>query len=650
MAYSTGASSTYSRGSGAFCGQHHELEWPTGNFITNKGTVKPYFERICALEKIGKGGFGVVYFGHRCIWKHKNEEEGNCCTKQPWAIKVLETTGRSCPATGPATKPGAAEAWIKREFEVHRKLVDNPNVVTPFKTLEPTKNDPTTYVLAMEYCSNGDLHQFLRGRVITETEARDLTEQVALGLKALLDIGYFHRDVKASNIFVTEDKKFKIGDFGLVAKLDESNRLICGTPTAMAPEMDGHQMYGPKVDVWALGILLFTLLVGPYDGVITEDSRRRGRTLSDTWSKLIPKMLCKNPDQRIGLDDILRDLTSQGYHANRTQASSDSGFLTTSHLSGSTNTTTVNRPQQRAALLKTVAESSGTFRHHQQQRPLQPVRPQSAAMTSSAPSLTGIGVATPRHHLGSPMPSACQSRIASSLSPPLSTMRLRPSSKKHQFKGGFGMIRADGVVHMQFAKVKVVVQNGTFTSINVPEILDFSADGQRIDVQRGAGLEAVRKTYSYSELPTKYWGKYNGAVKFVSITKETTTKVILYTDKVICRLMENGPEANCEVSFYADGPRFTYSSTKGIRVTRSSPAVAEQFSTNTLALDPSHELACEWRVFRETHERILRLEKQLEQMEKDDLHANCSSLFPITIGKRPTSLSGSCAYLSKLSS
>ena len=94
-------------------------------------------------------------------------------------------------------------------------------------------------------------------------------KHIVEGLKALDGIGYFHRDIKANNVFVDSSKNFKLGDFGLVASKDEINVTPCGIPTAMAPEMDGIRPYGNKVDVWSLGILFYKLLYGlashPFD-------------------------------------------------------------------------------------------------------------------------------------------------------------------------------------------------------------------------------------------------------------------------------------------------------------------------------------------------------------------------------------------------
>ena len=77
-----------------------------------------------------------------------------------------------------------------------------------------------------------------------------------------------HRDLKLGNLFLDEHMKIKIGDFGLAAKImtkKEKRRSVCGTPNYLAPEIlylnkfKGHSI---EVDVWAIGIIAFTLLQG----------------------------------------------------------------------------------------------------------------------------------------------------------------------------------------------------------------------------------------------------------------------------------------------------------------------------------------------------------------------------------------------------
>lgn len=80
-----------------------------------------------------------------------------------------------------------------------------------------------------------------------------------------------HRDIKLENLLLDDDKNVKIIDFGFSTCIpnDKRVKIFCGTPSYMAPEIVNKTEYcGPPADVWALGVLLFTMLCGcfPYRG------------------------------------------------------------------------------------------------------------------------------------------------------------------------------------------------------------------------------------------------------------------------------------------------------------------------------------------------------------------------------------------------
>ena len=122
------------------------------------------------------------------------------------------------------------------------------------------------------------------------------------------------------------------------------------------------------------------------------------------------------------------------------------------------------------------------------------------------------------------------------LLPPLTTRRLRPSFKKHQFKVGSGVIGPEGRVNLEFNITKRQVQNGAATTVSCTEHMAISADGTRVEVWRGEdGVGACPKVYSHNTLPAKLWPKYNYAAKFVNIVRESTPKITFYTERAMCR-------------------------------------------------------------------------------------------------------------------
>lgn len=85
------------------------------------------------------------------------------------------------------------------------------------------------------------------------------------GVAYLHDNLIIHRDLKLGNVFLDKHMVCKIGDFGLATKLkdkDERKDTVCGTPNYIAPEMLHRQKHSFEVDIWALGCILYTLLVG----------------------------------------------------------------------------------------------------------------------------------------------------------------------------------------------------------------------------------------------------------------------------------------------------------------------------------------------------------------------------------------------------
>ena len=90
--------------------------------------------------------------------------------------------------------------------------------------------------------------------------------QIVSSLKYLHKHNVIHRDLKLGNLFINNDMRVKVGDFGLATKLtrpDERKKTICGTPNYIAPEiLEGKNGHSFEVDIWSTGVILYTLLVG----------------------------------------------------------------------------------------------------------------------------------------------------------------------------------------------------------------------------------------------------------------------------------------------------------------------------------------------------------------------------------------------------
>lgn len=159
-----------------------------------------------------------------------------------------------------------------------------------------------------------------RGRCLDE-EARFYMVQILAGTKHMHNNHVIHRDLKLGNIFLDGNMNTKIGDFGLAALLkdpEERKKTMCGTPNYIAPEIlyEGNgQGHSFEVDIWSVGVILFTLLSGkpPFQTTsvpaIYEKIRKNEYTIPDyvhpEAADLIKRILTPDPSQRPSLVQIM---------------------------------------------------------------------------------------------------------------------------------------------------------------------------------------------------------------------------------------------------------------------------------------------------------------------------------------------------------
>ena len=139
------------------------------------------------------------------------------------------------------------------------------------------------------------MNELLRRRKrLTELEVQCYLMQMLSAMKYMHKNKIIHRDLKLGNLFLSEKMEIKIGDFGLATKMDfegERKKTVCGTPNYIAPEiLESKNGHSYEVDIWSLGVILYTLLIGkpPFETNDVKSTYRRIRMNAYTFPDHIP--------------------------------------------------------------------------------------------------------------------------------------------------------------------------------------------------------------------------------------------------------------------------------------------------------------------------------------------------------------------------
>ncbi|XP_025198848.1 serine/threonine-protein kinase MARK2-like isoform X2 [Melanaphis sacchari] len=260
----------------------------------SRSSEEPHIGKYKLLKTIGKGNFAKVKLA-----KHVP-------TGKEVAIKIIDKT---------QLLPGSLQKLF-REVRI-MKMLDHPNIVKLLQVIETEK----TLYLVMEYASGGEVFDYLvlHGRM-REKEARAKFRQIVSAVQYCHQKRIIHRDLKAENLLLDSEMNIKIADFGFSNEFTPGGKLytFCGSPPYAAPELfQGKRYDGPEVDVWSLGVILYTLVSGslPFDGSTLRELRERvlrGKYripfyMSTDCENLLKKFLVLNPLKRASLEVIMKD-------------------------------------------------------------------------------------------------------------------------------------------------------------------------------------------------------------------------------------------------------------------------------------------------------------------------------------------------------
>ena len=342
--------------------------------VTGDFQIRKYYKG----RLLGKGGFAKCY-EFVCAENKKN-----------FAAKVI--------AKSSLVKSRAKQKLIS-EIKIHKSL-HHPQIVAFEHYFEDTEN---VYIL-LEMCQNQTLNELLKRRKrLTEIEVQCYIVQLIKALKYLHSHRVIHRDLKLGNLFLTDKMELKVGDFGLATKLDfegERKRTVCGTPNYIAPEiLDGKSGHSYEVDIWSLGVIVYTLIIGkpPFETQDVKTTYKRikmnnysfpeSAVISEAAKNLITEILVTDPSKRPTLDQILtHDFFNQG--------TSIPKLLPTSTLACTPSLSYIRQFMPEAGPNGIVTKPLDTFSHQKMQSDRTGVDIQKRPMTTATNNIYGSTVSS----------------------------------------------------------------------------------------------------------------------------------------------------------------------------------------------------------------------------------------------------------------
>ncbi|XP_033123500.1 phosphorylase b kinase gamma catalytic chain, skeletal muscle/heart isoform-like [Anneissia japonica] len=267
------------------------------------------YSKYLPKQVLGRGISSTV---RRCIKKD---------TLQEYAVKIIDVVTEKVDDIGIED----LKLEYRNEVAILRKLSGHQHIVMMYDFIE----SPTYFFLVFELCTGGELFDYLTKVVtLSEKKTRNIMKQILEAVQYIHSHGIVHRDLKPENILLDQNCNVKISDFGFAVNVQPGKLLkdLCGTPGYLAPEVlkcnmkvDKVKGYSFEVDLWACGVIMYTLLVGlpPFwhrRKMVLLRSIMDGRykfgspewdDISDPPKELISKLLVVDPKQRYTVEEAI---------------------------------------------------------------------------------------------------------------------------------------------------------------------------------------------------------------------------------------------------------------------------------------------------------------------------------------------------------
>ncbi|KXT15083.1 hypothetical protein AC579_1508 [Pseudocercospora musae] len=287
------------------------------------------------LELIGKGAFGRVY-------KCRDQRNGNLV-----AVKIVNIDEQDWSegfALGDSRDQTIRD--FKKEVSILQQLKDNnaKNV----NLIHDAFDWHSQLWIVADYCTGGSVRTLMRpfekdgkSQGLPEKYIIPIARELAIAMKSIHDLHIIHRDIKCANVYITEQGKIQLGDFGIVGVIDNDNtkrKTVIGTPHWMPREIieslgedNTREGYGNEVDIWSYGCTVYEMATGspPY---------------SNKFPDMIPSLIDTSPPQLEGSQYSagLRDLVTYCLNPDRHARPSAAEILDHPYLKGSSRAYSTN--------------------------------------------------------------------------------------------------------------------------------------------------------------------------------------------------------------------------------------------------------------------------------------------------------------------
>lgn len=275
--------------------------------LPDKDAAKGFYAKYEPKEILGRGISSTV---RRCIEKETGKE---------YAAKIIDLS------TSDGIHDSSTLENTKQEISILRHVAGHQYIIE----LQDVFESSTFIFLVFEICKHGELFDYLTSVVaLSEKKTRYIMKQIFEGVQHIHSMQIVHRDLKPENILLDDNLNVKITDFGFAKLLKDGEFLydLCGTPGYLAPEtlrcnmLEDASGYSFEVDIWACGVIMYTLLVGcpPFwhrkqmvmlrnimEGKYSFSSPEWA-DISEAPKDLIRKLLVVNPKERISIKGALQ--------------------------------------------------------------------------------------------------------------------------------------------------------------------------------------------------------------------------------------------------------------------------------------------------------------------------------------------------------